>query len=184
MQEGFKQISNALRQYAKTRDTHQLLITASKELHHPGHARICRLFKNHIPEDHPEEFESMVRKARKKSQSSSQTDAPPPIPPPMTLVSQAIHRAQAAKATDAEDRTRTPKVHGPPKAALPQHGLPVCPSCRTSTMSSPFKSSCCSHVACYSCWLRAIALKSCMQCKKPIRKNMLSKVYYSSTRRR
>lgn len=184
LQEGFKQISNALRQYAKTKDTQQLLITASRELHHPRHARICRLFKNHVPEEHREEFDSLVRKARNKTLSSTQAEAPPPIPPPMSLVSQAIHRAQAAKTTDAKDRPRMTKINGSSKVDLPKHGLPVCPSCHTSTMSSPYTSSCCGHIACYSCWLRAVALKSCMHCKKPIKKNMLSKVYFSSTHKR
>jgi len=179
-QEGFKQISNALRQYAKTRDTHQLLTTASRELHHPKHARLCRLFKNHVPEEHRDDFDSMVRNARNKMLSSSPAEAPPPIPPPMSLVSQAIDRAQAAKQADAKDRNRTARTKEATKTASPQHGLPVCPCCRTGTMSSPYTSSCCSQIACYSCWLRAVALKSCMHCKKPIRKNMLSKVYFSS----
>lgn len=55
---------------------------------------------------------------------------------------------------------------------------PPCPKCGKSPQESPHQSRCCGRVACYSCWLSAVALHACPECKKPLKKSMLSKKYF------
>jgi hypothetical protein len=64
-----------------------------------------------------------------------------------------------------------PKHSGPP-------GKP-CPTCSKPQMESPHEATCCGRQACYSCWLRAVALHKCPGCGKLLRKSMLRKQFFS-----
>jgi hypothetical protein len=45
-------------------------------------------------------------------------------------------------------------------------------------MESPHEAGC-GHTACYACWLKALAQFKCPVCARAVRKNMLTKKYFS-----
>ena len=45
-------------------------------------------------------------------------------------------------------------------------------------MESPHEAGC-GHTACYACWLKALAQFKCPVCARVVRKNMLTKRYFS-----
>jgi len=127
----FLQISQALRQYASTKDIEPLLETTSRELCAPSYASLSNQFRERIPEEYRERYDAAITNMRLRAQST----APAPL-------------AQR----------------------------PHCPKCKKQISKDPFKSSCCDKVACYSCWLGAVAMKTCFACQRPMKKSMLSRV--------
>lgn len=128
----FLQISQALRQYATTKDIEPLLATTTRELCAPSYANLSKQFRMRIPEEYREKYDAEIAAMRLRAQSTA-----PGVEP-----------IQA----------------------------PCCPRCQKPFSKDPFKSSCCQTVACYSCWLGAIALKTCFMCEKPVKKSMLARV--------
>lgn len=134
----FLLISQALRQYAATKDIEPLLTTTSRELCAPAYASLSDQFRQRIPEEHRERYDAAVATMRLRSQSTA-----------------------------------------PTPSAAPQG--PICPKCQKPFSKDPYRSSCCKTVACYSCWLGAIALKTCFSCEKTVKKSMLSSVSMTTT---
>ena len=56
---------------------------------------------------------------------------------------------------------------------------PPCGICKKRPCESPHASQCCpSLIACFHCWLTAVALHSCPGCKQELKRGMLSKKYF------
>ena len=128
----FLQISQALRKYATTKDIEPLLETTTRELCAPEYASLSDQFRERIPEEHRQRYDSAIAHMRLRAQSK-------------------------APAADAAKR-------------------PYCPKCKNPFSKDPFKSSCCGTIACYSCWLGSVAMKSCFACHRPMKKSMLSRI--------
>jgi hypothetical protein len=142
--DSFLQIAKALQTYSDTKDIDMLISVASRELCAPTHQRLCNQFRERIPVEHREKFDSAVSLLRSKAVS---------------------------KATPSSTTRQNVNPLG------------ICSKCQKQMFKDPYKSSCCGQIACYSCWLGAVALKKCFSCGVPVKKNMLSQVYmYSKTK--
>lgn len=184
LQENFKRISQALRAYMKEKDHHALIRVASEELHHIRYAKLCEIFKQYFPKEHRPLYDRAVKTWRAKTQSTNQSVTPSqvvqPIAPPARqaphhILSAAIERAQKLK--NVQNLVNHEKDGAPSTSCTPS-----CPVCSSQPIRSPFTTSCCKTIACYSCLLQGVALKQCPGCKKPLRKSMLSKLYFKESK--
>jgi hypothetical protein len=65
-------------------------------------------------------------------------------------------------------------IQGGPKRVVKATATP-CGMCK-KPCESPYSSTCCKNfIACYRCWLTAVALRKCPGCNKDIKKSMLQK---------
>ena len=161
-------ISQALRNYAADKNIDALIDIAARELCPPAHSKIRFQFRLRIPEAHRKQFDESVATFRQRVISTDPKDAPPPLDSPG--VSKSYRQNLMAKQQTARKPTD-------------QHTAPSCPKCGRAFTKDPFKSSCCNTLACYSCWLAAIALKQCHFCNKPVKKSMLHSVTLTHTHR-
>ena len=136
--DSFLQIAKALQSYSDTKDIDMLISVASRELCAPTHHHLCKQFRERIPVEHREKFDSAVSILRSKAVSK-------------------------ATASSAMRQNTNP--------------LGTCSKCQKQMFKDPYKSSCCGKIACYSCWLGAVALKKCFSCGAPVKKNMLCQVF-------
>lgn len=60
----------------------------------------------------------------------------------------------------------------PPARGGPAAGMPPCSICGQLPMRAPYEAAC-GHLACYACWLGALAKFKCPTCAKPLRKAAL-----------
>jgi len=178
LQTGFSRISQALRQYAADKNTHRLINVAAEVLYPRRYSPLCDKFKNHIPEEHRNAFQNLLSKLRAAASPGAPLPSPLPAPGLLTRAIEAAshnHGSRSQKAVTRQPGTDTKTT-----------SLLGCPFCGAVPPVAPYTSSCCctsgkgggAPVACYSCWLRCIALKQCLACKRPIKKTMLSKVYF------
>ncbi len=84
-----------------------------------------------------------------------------------------ILNGAAGKESNGVDRKRTHEQNRVVKATGPPCGL-----CK-KPLESPYSSRCCQNlIACYTCWLTAVALRKCPGCNKELKKNMLQRKYF------
>ncbi|KAG7673937.1 hypothetical protein Ndes2526B_g02593 [Nannochloris sp. 'desiccata'] len=67
-------------------------------------------------------------------------------------------------------------IHGPNRVV--KATTPPCGVCK-KPCESPHSSTCCkTFIACYRCWLTAVALRKCPRCNKEVKKSMLQPKYF------
>lgn len=188
-QECSRTVIAAVRQYGTNRDPAPLLAAAAAALHPPERRALLGAFRAFVPAKLRGQFDVQVTKAASAAAAlrGAGGQPPPPLPQPVALARKLPPGAVARPQLPQRPRAGPPAAAAaPPRRAAPAPAPakpaagPSCGVCKKAPAEAPHASTCCKTlVACYSCWLTAVALRTCPGCKKSLKRAMLQKKYFA-----
>jgi hypothetical protein len=169
---------NALRQYGVDRDPAPLLAIAAQTLYPVHRENLMLAFKTCVPRKLWGSFDLEIEKHRsqalglnRKNRVSNITNGT------LTSIAPSTMRNKTTPLSPLADAAVNTSLSGGKAKPLDSPCIGKCALCTRSPMESPYTSRCCGRQACYTCWLKPLALHAC-PCGKGLKKSMLTKLYF------
>lgn len=167
---------NALRQYGVDRDPAPLLAIAAQTLYPVRRENLLMAFKTCVPKKLWGSFDVQIEKHRSEALGLQKQNKVANN----TKGGIASNNKTKSGNTQVNTRVSTSSANGKSLKdpfAKNHSSTGQCVLCTKSPMESPHSARCCGRQACYTCWLKPLALHAC-PCGKELKKSMLTKLYF------